>query len=625
MTHDRDRARPGDSDRARPGDLDSARPGDLTTLLRDAGRGPTVDLDVDAVHTRGRRRAVGRRVGAGLGALALAGAVAVGISALTPDPVPFVGDEVPSEQSAPAPAPSDPASSEAAPDEAAPDEPAPTAGDHTQDRFTPQVAMADLGVTVVDAVRSQDGAGGLQLRVVTSEGVVEDFSTLAGSLPPLHGQVVVEPDLTVWANDVDPNLLVGSPDDTLGRPAHTAVDGMGWTVLGAAVGGGPLVTPGIGPDAVFTEESRGVEVWRDGTATPIPGITGAPTLTEASPVAAAMVAERLAVLAVVGETTIVDLHVAGTDPVALAETGGLDRWFTDLAIVGDEVWITEQRDGVTDLWLVPMDGREARRVPTPLGRDGGDRFVTALQAVDGPDGPVVTLSARGEDGTARSWVVDVDLARSGSLPGEVAADAVVPPGAYRLLDAEGRVLLLPPGSSDQSAAPAACATDEDAPLNAAPNGLGGQVWWLCPPAADRLPEGVGYPFVASERVTGGNGTADEVGLAGLLAAWTAGPTDVEQDAGLVPAVEPGLLVVEQVVIEGEAVTVVLTSTGSLNNLSTSYASGALVRSIVGIVLQHDALATVQVLLDGSCERWGGLTQEGGCPTYDAADAPWNQG
>lgn len=576
---------------------------DLDTLLRDAGRDPTVDPDVDVIHSRGRRRAIGRRVAAGMGVLAAAGAVAVAVSALAPEPTPFVDDVAPSE---------------AAPSEAAPSEGAsPTEGSEpAPDRFTPEVAMADLGVTAVDVVRSQDGAGGLHVRVVTSDGVIEEFSTLAGSLPPAWSPVVVDHDLRVWGNDVDPNLLRGEADDPLGSVVARAEDGVGWGLLGSANDGRPLVTRAIGADGQLPEDVGEVLVWTADGPEPIPGISGRPTLTEATPVAATAVGEHLAVLSVVGETSLVDLHLAGADPVAIAETGGAERWFTALTIVGDEVWVSERRRGVTDLWIVPMDGSSVRRVPTPLGRDAGDREVVDLAAVEGPDGPVVAMSTRGEDGTARAYAVAVEAARAAAVEGEVPVDAAAPDDVFRLLDAEGVVHLLPP----REAAPVAarCATGPYA------QELDSQavdaVWFPCQGTGgdDRL-----VSFFPVERLSGIDFADEEARLEAYLGALFDGPTDAEQALGLEPVVSSDVATLAGVTVDGATVTVDIAPGGQVGVLGASHAGSVFATAVAAAVLQFTGYDQVTLTLDGSCQAWAALGGGDGCTVLEQGQTPWS--
>lgn len=578
---------------------------DLDTLLRDAGRGPTVDVDVDAVHTRGRWRALVRRTATGLGVVAVAGAVVIGAAQLAPEPVPFIDDAVPSE--------------DAPPSEEVPEEPGPRS-----DQFTPDVAMADLGVTVVDVVRSEDGAGGLHVRVVTNDGVVEEFSTLAGAMPPAGSVVVVDHDLRVWANDVDPNLLRGHADDPLGSAVARTEDGVGWGLLGSVDDGRPLVTRAIGTDGQFTDDVGEVLVWAEEGPEPIPGITGRPTLTEATPVAAAAVAEHLAVLSVVGETSLVDLHLAGAAPVAIAETGGVGRWFTALTIVGDEVWVSERRQGATDLWIVPMDGSPVRRVPTPFGRTGEDREVVGLAGVEGPDGPVVAMSTRGEDGTARAYAVAVEAARAAGIEGEVAADALVPDGVFRLLDAEGQVHLLPAPEPEPDEPTSECATTDAERINSAPDERV-VVWFECTEGHALLGEDEYWPFVPVERFAAAELAPDAAGLTEVLDAWAAGPNDQERAAGLAGGLDPEIATIGGVSVDGATVTIDVEPGPQVGVLSTSAGSATFTMAVVGAVLQFDAYQSVVLTLDGSCSAWGGHVQAGECLTYDRGAAPWNQG
>lgn len=605
-------------DRTRPGD-------DLTSLLRDAGREATLDLDVDDVHRRGRRRATGRRVAVGLGTLVVAGAVAIGVTALTPDPVPFVGDADPSEPTADRPAPTEADRPRAEPD-----------SDHAGDRRVPTMAMADLGVTVVDVTRSSDGAGGLGLRVVTPEGVVDEFATAAGALPPLGSHVVVDPQRNVWFNDVDPNLLVGGSDDPVGRPFLRARDGVGWIVLGTAASGQPLVAQGVGEDGQLAEPDPSVQVIQEvtsdsdpvgesGALTGIPGINIRDSLGDELPFAAAAVAEHLAVLSGAGESQTATWHQAGGDSVVLAEIGGLDSWFVDLTIVEDEVWIVANEDGATNIWIAPTQGGAVRHLATPLGR-AREGFVTDIQAESGPDGPVVVMStASSDEENGPAYAVDVEAARDGAAEASVAADADVPPGVYDVLDAQGQVHLLPLSSTTVAASDAACANDEDARVNEEP-AFGGALFFLCSVANDQLGEGVGYPFVATERLTGGvQRTPDEAGLLTLLRTWQDGPTEVEEEAGLEPVLGPAQGTIEGVTVDGTEVTVDVAAGPQVGNLGTSYGSGAVTTAVVGMVLQYDGFETVRFTLDGSCEAWGGLVQAGGCPTYDETHTPWQQG
>lgn len=466
--------------------------------------------------------------------------------------------------------------------------------------------------------------------------MVDEFGTAAGALPPLWSRVVVTPEQRVWFNDQDPNLMVGGPDDSLGRTVLAAQDGVGWVVIGRSAEGLPLVTQDIGPDGQFPanleRRIQVIEEGGDGEGDTIRGMSGifvAEALGDELPFAADAIAEHLAVLSEVGESFTARVFRAGEEnPVTVAETGGVDSWFVDVAFYEEEVWIVTQTSTGTDLWIGSMDGSSVRRVPTPIGRgEDANAFVVDLQTIFGTNGVgAMTLStATSDDENGVAWVVDVQAARDAAVQGDLPADAEVPAGVYDVLDAQGHVHLLPPPADDPGPL-AACATSDDSRINEEPEFPAGRVWLLCWDAMAQLPDGVAHPYVSVERFTGGDAQdIDATRLQSLLESWADGPTPSEADAGISGGLDSSVAMIQAVSIVDDRVIIDLLGGSQVGVLGTSTGRATFVQQLAGMVFQYDGPRTMEIRLDGACENWAAIADvDPGCQVYDESHAPWSQ-
>ncbi len=577
---------------------------DLSTLLRDAGREPTVDLDVDAVHARGRRRTVGRYVAVGAGALALLGVVAIGIVGLQPDP------------------------SELGPIDEAPPTEAPDVAPVRA--TTPRAALAAELRRDVHLHRYEADRDTWVLERTRTDGTTDAREL---TLPPMLAEPVVDREGRVWTSDADGTLLL---DGEL--PEQDPEVARSWLPVGTTGDGIAVVVDQPRPDG---SDGRPVlrEVGPSGIVTSsVLDLVAAALPTEAAVFRFAEGAEHGVVLGSVasqssdGDGQLVLLvpygeaprDLLGEVPVADAVGGGT---VVAIGVVADEVWLAVASSGDTvnagtsSIVRVPLDPAGTVTflpTPDPAGMQRVDGTVTSIEA--SADGEVVLLGRRDDEAFLPPLVVRPAMA-------DEFAD-----GAITELDAPGVPTLLP--ATGESEVAAACAADDDERLNAAPSGSGGQVWWLCWDAVGQLDDGVAHPFVAVEVLPGGDGSVDAVTVQSALDAWAAGPAahDVPVTSGITGILDPEVVRIGDVRVDpdDDSVTVDLLAGPQVGVLGTTTGGATFVQGLVGTALQYDTLSTVTITLDGSCEDWVALANSesddpGGCRVYDRSFAPWNQG
>lgn len=392
---------------------------DLDTLLRDAGRGPTTDLDVDELHARGRRRAVARRLGAGAGVAAVIAAAGLGVLTVADRPEAPIVDQAPS----PAPTP-----------DAAPSEPAGPA--------LSSVQLRDLGPSVALLRTSPDGTGGLHvLRVDDAGTVTATYGTAAGAVPPDWTRVVVDgqgrvvfvdqeaPDgtqtlLAFPIGEARPVVQRGPADNLGGVLGH---DADGRAVLGTRVETERHVLLRVG-DADL-EELR------------VPDRVSLRDVGEAEShlVAVAPVGDDLLLLRGEGDSTTLERLTAGGAEVVLSVGPG--TWLTDVAVLDGEVWLLEGSvthtadgpgDATFDLLRIDLDSGRVERLPTPVGR-GIDGVVPSMSAARTAIGPRLLLSLGADGGMLAPLVVDPTAAAAHLRGGPHSAEAEAPVDPYARL------------------------------------------------------------------------------------------------------------------------------------------------------------------------------------------------
>lgn len=567
---------------------------DLTTLLRDAGRGPTVDLDVDRVHTRGRRRAVGRRVAVGAGALALLGVVAVGATNLldTPDtPVIEQPDAVPAE-----------------------------AGQLRTDLQPVWSVAAEAGHDVALHRYDEDQ----QLWVVERIAADRSGGSSGVSLPAVLGTPVVGGDGSLWSLDADgvlrrdeTSLLVQPilPTDVGALPVGT--DAAGTVVVGTVAVGPEVADVALSVDRIDAAGRRsptdvlGAGLPADGALFAYHELDGDAVLLGVTEGDGADVPY---VALVRGGRAPVDL--LAVDAIAGALAG---RTVLDVALVGDEVWLS-----------VALD-QEAGPDPDPA----------VLRVATSLDGPVTTLPWPQDLDRSVVTTIEPDsfgdvvlLGRDGgALPPLVVRVGMVDAtadGAITQLDQPGIPTFLPPTAepvADVGAVEASCGDDLDA-VNAPP--APGQVAiyrWCTDDAAAQVTSRT--PLVAVDSGIAVDDPPTATQLAELVRATSSPVTDDEDDAGLVPVWEarPATNAELTVQVERGGLVVVDWTAAYADEqlpLSTPFPAGLLEAAIAGAVLQFDAFDEVEFRVDGSCGAYGARGEAGTeeCIVVDRGDVLW---
>lgn len=577
---------------------------DLDTLLRDAGRGPTTDLDVDSVHARGRRRATGRRLAAGMGCLALLAVVGVGIATLVDPPGRPVVDQAPDT------APS-----------VVEEEAEATSGSAAL--WQDQALARRLGVATVRIV--DDGRGPDVVRAgFGPEPSLSQYGT--STTVPLWG-ATVGGDGAVWFADDDQRLLVlpgthdrpyvGNSMTEVVREAEPGVEA--WRVLGPDGAGGVLVGRlATGPDGeTFTlHRAEGTTL-----GAPEPGhgdllghIDG-----DGTPFAAASTPEtpdEVVVVDAIGESYGLTILQAGADPTTAFGSGGIDHWLGEVVVAGRHALVVEAgTDGDADLLVYDLDDGELRRVATPIGRTH-EGYVLELSAAAGDEGTYVALSAGSDAGPGASWIVDVAALTAAAEPTEpmapgpdLVADLWEPTGLA------GHLSLLP--RPDGAAAPVGrCATGPYA--QELDTQAVDAVWFPC---AGSGGEDRPVSFFPVERLAGVDFATEAARLEAYLDALLEGPTHAEQALGIEAVASSGLVSVSEVAVDGAIVTVDLDPGPDVEALGA--VGPSFETAVAGVVLQFIGYDEVVLTLNGSCEAWAALRDADGCRVLTEDDAPWS--
>jgi|GEM_PF-6657537 len=393
---------------------------DIETLLRDAGNGPTRDLDIDQVHAAGRRRARTRTVAAGVGALALLGVVAVGVNVLLPDtPNPPIVDQGPSEQ-------------EPTPD-GTPDE----ADDGTVDDTDGEAAVTGVGEPLA-RVELVDGT--VRVTVTAPDGTTTSYDTTTAPQLETSAAVVVDGDGRAVYVDEDGRL-------TRADAASTAVvrsaDEGPWAVLGTTSDGDVLVARGeeFGDEEVLVLTDTDLV-----TPSSLPIVTDpsqertvtAPQeerLGRATSGAGRLVAE----MGVGDSVRWVEADGGEVLPIYESATMPFVTWRSTPTFVDGELWAIERQaqdpavgpdEAAPAQDLVVRAGQDDEVVlQTPVGRgiDGYVQDITTGSLADGRPAALLVVST--PDGYV-TLLVDVELARSGDA------------GAVTRLDVTGDVRFL---------------------------------------------------------------------------------------------------------------------------------------------------------------------------------------
>ncbi len=555
---------------------------DLTTLLRDAGREPTVDVDVDAIHGRGRRRAVGRRVAIGAGALAVLGVLGVGVVNLLDAPEAPIVDQAPGDGT--------PVDEDAAP--------AVTAA-----TVTPfEVATAGVDVGLLEWVGG-DSFAGQRHRV---DGTSTDFG-IAG-VGPVLADPVVSRDGTVWVTRANGDLLRSTGGGGFEVPYAAEGD---LALLPLAAGPTPdsilarqVVLRGdarANPAALFVVDASGAVRQREGFD--FDTVVGDGTI-----VAAAADGDALALLVQEDGGVRAELLLPGvdgsTEVLADAPVDERPRLVGGaVGIVGDAVLAVEQTtDGPWRLHLTSGPGGGAMTIPGT----GDGIGVTGMSVL--PEAGLALLDRRTDDfdNPALEPVV-VDLVALAAGDGD----------AMSLLDRPGL------GSLIEVADPTARSTDCSLDGSNAPPTEGDHVWFACFAGVGTLDP---FPFmrVAIDDIP--RGDLDSV-FAEAVQAFLDGPPEESVAIGVSPLAPVGEVELAAIrTDELPRVTVEVRSAGDLG-IPTGASDGWAFRvALAAALLQFDEVDEVVVVTDGRCGDWEGAASGDPdvCIVWTDDDMPWNQ-
>ena len=381
---------------------------DIETLLRDAGHGPTRDLDVDQVHATGQRRARTRNVATGIGALALLGVVAVGVNVLLPDtPDAPIVDQGPSEQE---PVPGDG-----------------TPGDVPRDETDDDAATMPTGVGgPLARVELVDGT--VQVTVTAPDGTTASYSTSSAPLLETSAAVVVDGAGRVVYVDEAGGLIRADASST--AVVRSADEGP-WAVLGTTSDGDVLVARGEEFDdevvLVLTDTDLVMPDALPIVTNPSQELTVTAPQEERFGRATAGAGRLVAEMGVGDSLRWVEAVDGGVAAIYESATMPFVTWRTTPTIVDGELWAIERQaqdpaDGPDESAplqdLVVRAGEDDEVVlPTPVGREV-DGYVQDITTGSLPDGsPGVLLTVATDEGFV-TLLVDVERARSGD------ADAV---------------------------------------------------------------------------------------------------------------------------------------------------------------------------------------------------------
>ncbi len=584
---------------------------DLATLLRDASNEPTITPDADAIHAAGQRRTVVRRTATGLGALALMGVVAAGVSSLLPETT------IP-------------------PIDTAPSTEAPGNGDGVVDSALPTITAAGLAEasgSLVTVLQFDADARRFDRTDVTPDGTTSSstFDVKVALNDPMIGD-----DGVAWILDGDSRTVSQAPDGPLEVRAETGGPS-GWMPIGFTSQGEPLVSdistggvPVAGPPTLQV-------LTADGSLSDFPGVDASEVVSDFGYLAeAASRDERLVVLhGPAGDGAFLDVLYAGGGSSTLHMAQSEPSAVGSLALVGDEAWLAETAyatDG--DLGLTgPIDlllrdfvatSGSMRRLATPIGR-GIDGNVTGIDV--SPDGLTAVLSVRGYDGyQLPAVVVDVEAARSAARvgtdldAGPQADDAVVD-GVFKLLDVPG-FAAISRWTAPDAALPAICAAEAVDRIDAVPSEDGLAVWFACHDAGQRSENAIAFWKQSLTAATDPLPEDAEARVRLAVERWAAGPTADERALGLTGGFGDDVSLTG-VSFEGRRVLVDVTpAPGSEAAWSTSSESMFHATGLAAAALQLDDFDELLLTTNGRCEDFTLMTEVVPCWVYTRDDAPW---
>lgn len=355
---------------------------ELDTLLRDAGREPTIDVDAAATHAAGRRRTVVRRAAlAGGCALALSAVVVGGVTVLSPSmPAPDIADQ-PSGTTTPTGATS--------------------IGEllrHGADQgsVTLQVAAADIAVAAGTDLVALDWRQDKALFDVTrflADGARSTWQAATGTPAP----PVVANDASVWWTSDAGALHRTAADGGTTTEMLGPDGGYGWLPIGTVAETDQVIVSQVPTAQPVTERRNGLGlIGPDGTFADMP-IDGEANVFPLGAIVGAHMNGQAVVLAVATDDA---LQVFGArigevlEPVAEVprrdERPGSSLG-AGVGIVGDEYWIVEPAvppGGGMSVHAHPLDGGDSTTLAIPANLAAG-RWPTGLSV--SPSGEVVLL------------------------------------------------------------------------------------------------------------------------------------------------------------------------------------------------------------------------------------------
>lgn len=367
-------------------------PEDIETLLRDAGRGPTRQLDVEQVHLTGRRRARTRAVATGVGVVAVLAVAAVGVTLLQPTtPQPPIMEQPP-ENAAPAPSDAEPGEQGEVDQEEAP-------------------TTSLLGTTVASVTQADKG---VEVTALAAGGRTTSFTVEVPTYGHPIASVAVESDGSAIVSSATGDLVRSTADGSTVLAAGDAAAGSPWLVHGSTDAGEVLVSrlDPTGEDELLLVRGEELVPW------------------PAQRVVASMPEERFDVASASGGRLLVSLLVgdsvrwlrydgaAAPVEVLTSSTMPFDDVPSHLTLIGDELWYLETQASDDPTGAGPQDlvvrvGDDIRRLPTPYGRQV-PAFVAAVSVGTLGDGsPALLLSSMSHSGDTPgpALLVDLDVAR----------------------------------------------------------------------------------------------------------------------------------------------------------------------------------------------------------------------
>lgn len=606
---------------------------ELRDLLDAAAGAPGTDVDVDALHARGRRHRLVARAAVTVTALVvIAGAAGVASILLDdgtgtpeiatqPDTSPTGGDTAPADDgsetgesenpdaTAGPDAPSGPAQgfpTSVEPDPAATEDEAATWDGRT-------VAASELGA--VASYTRRDG-NGWAVTFVDPDGEAIELPIAADGATGIT--VVPFTAGVVWQAEA-----TGAGSDPIAR---TLVDGTTATVIAGTDGaeGWTLVGPSadVETDGVLVEHRTGntpddlvanlVTLGLDGDRTvvwdpPRPSW-------EASTVAAAAMPETVLQLSWAETLQILAVDHPGEDaPRPLVElfVDGHGLELTGIATTqGLGVTVVQRRAGFPD---VP----DARLVVLDVGYGNDDTVVERSVAVplllglDEDWAVASTVSAAGDH-------VVVNRSADGRWLPALVYDLT--DGTWSVLERPGRAAIAPAPQKDGPPPPSLC-RDEDVDRRNSPPTETAELDLYLPCDGETMP---GAAYRATTLMPpSGDAAADAGEILEALLGETPLPRALRErgyfrptaeiaTSHAVTAFDDGLLTVDITFPEGNG------------NLSASHAGAVWHHTLFANLLQLDGVDRVRVVSNGDCDAYSNQFESDGCVEADAADAPWNR-